>query len=494
MIDGLKPYPEYKESGVSWLGRIPANWAIRRLKYVLREKDARSTEGKEQLLRVSQYTGVTQRLRADGSDIPDTRAESLVGYKKVQPGELVVNIMLAWNGSLGVSRYTGIASPAYCVYCFGSDVHPWYFHHLLRSPIYKGRIKSVSTGVVESRLRLYSDDLYRLEALVPPPNEQADIVKFLDHATRRLNRAIRAKQKVVALLNEQKQVIIHRAVTRCLDPDVPLKPSSIPWLGDIPRSYHRTRLGRVCISIRDGTHNPPPAVPGTHRLLSVRNIINGRFVTRPDDRTMTPTAFAELQRSYSVEAGDVVIALVGATTGKSAVVEQMENVTVQRSLGILRPNRELISSDFLDLLITSEEIQNQIRRIMDKYAAQPGIYLTELSGLQVIYPSIEEQRKIVARVKSEIHPLNQIINHTDHQITLLQEYRTRLIADVVTGKLDVREATRRIPGETEPNDFSVENGEFVNGYDTFDSPCLTERKELDEIDSNLLEYAKGANQ
>lgn len=183
MIDGLKPYPEYQESVISWLGRIPAHWAARRMKYVLREKDVRSTEGKEQLLRVSQYTGVTQRLRTDGSDGPDTRAESLVGYKKVQPDELVINIMLAWNGSLGVSRYTGIVSPAYCVYRFGSGVHPWYFHHLLKTPLFKGRIKSVSTGVVESRLRLYSDYLYRLEALVPPPNEQAAIVKFLDHAT-----------------------------------------------------------------------------------------------------------------------------------------------------------------------------------------------------------------------------------------------------------------------------------------------------------------------
>ena len=109
MIDGLKPYPEYGESGVSWLGRIPAHWTVRRMKYVLRERDARSIDGKEQLLRVSQYTGVTQRLSADGSDIPDTRAESLFGYKKVQPDELVINIMLAWNGSLWVigSRHLG---------------------------------------------------------------------------------------------------------------------------------------------------------------------------------------------------------------------------------------------------------------------------------------------------------------------------------------------------------------------------------------------------
>ncbi|MFH1028179.1 MAG: hypothetical protein V1791_09260, partial [Pseudomonadota bacterium] len=128
------------------------------------------------------------------------------------------------------------------------------------------------------------------------------------------------------------------------------------------------------------------------------------------------------------------------------------------------------------------------------YAAQPGIYLTELGGLQVIYPSLEEQKAIVTRVKTETDQLNQIITHSEHQITLLQEYRTRLIADVVTGKLDVREAARRIPDETEADDFPVEKVELSSGYDDFDSPGLTEREELDEIDSNLLGYGTGANQ
>ena len=103
-------------------------------KYLLQERDIRSTDGSEQLLSVSQYTGVTQRKRVDGGDNPDTRAESLIGYKCVEHNDLVVNIMLAWNGSMGVSKFRGIASPAYCVYRFLADVNPWFFHYLLRSP------------------------------------------------------------------------------------------------------------------------------------------------------------------------------------------------------------------------------------------------------------------------------------------------------------------------------------------------------------------------
>lgn len=118
MINDLKPYPMMKDSGVPWLGAVPEHWEVRRLKYVLKERDMRSLDGNEQLLRVSQFTGVTERKRADGGDEPDTRAESLVGYKRVESHDLVVNIMLAWNGSMGVSSFAGIASPAYCVYRF----------------------------------------------------------------------------------------------------------------------------------------------------------------------------------------------------------------------------------------------------------------------------------------------------------------------------------------------------------------------------------------
>jgi len=140
MIEGLKPYLEYKESGLPWLGNVPWHWTTRRVKYLLWEIDARSKTGREQLLRVSQYTGVTPRLSKVGSDAPDTRAASLVGYKKVETNDLVINIMLAWNGSLGISRKSGVVSPAYCVYRFYAGAEPWFFHHLFRSPLYKGRI------------------------------------------------------------------------------------------------------------------------------------------------------------------------------------------------------------------------------------------------------------------------------------------------------------------------------------------------------------------
>jgi len=278
-MSDLRPYPAMKDSGVPWLGEMPEHWEVRRLKYVLRERDIRSADGSEQLLRVSQYTGVTQRRRADGGDEPETRAESLVGYKCVEPHDFVVNIMLAWNGSMGVSGFHGIVSPSYCVYRFGVVAQPWYFHHLLRSPAYKARIKAVSTGVVESRLRLYTDDLYRLEGMLPPLPEQAGIVRFLDYVDRRIRRYIRAKQKLIKLLEEQKQAIIHRAVTRGLDPNVRLKPSGVEWLGDVPEHWEVRRLKYVSPEITVGLVVNPSSyfVDSGVPMLLGNNVLPGRF-------------------------------------------------------------------------------------------------------------------------------------------------------------------------------------------------------------------------
>ena len=133
MRPNLHPYPAYKDSGIEWLGEVPEHWTVRRLKYLLKERDTRSVDGNEQLLQVSQYTGVTRRRSKSDEKRPDTRAGSLVGYKCVEPNDLVVNIMLAWNGSMGVSRFRGIASLPIAFIDLGLMQTRGYFHQLLRS-------------------------------------------------------------------------------------------------------------------------------------------------------------------------------------------------------------------------------------------------------------------------------------------------------------------------------------------------------------------------
>ena len=465
MIEELKPYPDYKDTGLPWLGQVPGHWELRRLKFLLREVDSRSTSGKEQLLRVSQYTGVTQRKSTDGSDEPNTRASTLVGYKKVSSDDLVINIMLAWNGSLGISRYDGIASPAYCVYRFSKNAMPWYYHELLRLPAYKGRIKIASTGVVESRLRLYSENLGNIEAILPPPDEQTTIVRFLDHALRRLDRTIHAKRKTIALLNEQKQAIIHRTVTRGLDPNVPLKDSGIPWLGQIPAHWEVRRL-RHLIKER--------LTYGANAAAEFTNPDWPRYIRITDfraDGSLKANTFRSLPPSiacdYMVSPGDILLARSGATVGKAFLVVKLTGAACHAGYLIrARPNRDLVSPEFLFLFTQSRAFAAWKDSTFNTATIQ-NIGADKYANLAVPLPSLVEQQAILDSLAKEQAPLLATISRIEREIDLLREYRTRLIADVATGKLDVREAAARLPDEA-----------------PVDEPVL---EALDETDDELAE-------
>lgn len=449
MIADLKPYAAYKDSGLPWLGQVPGHWETRRAKFLLREIDARSQTGKEQLLRVSQYTGVTQRKSLDGSESPDTRAASLVGYKRVQPADLVVNIMLAWNGSMGVSRYDGIASPAYCVYRFKEGASPWYFHELLRSPAYKQRIKAASTGVVESRLRLYSDDLGRIELPLPPSTEQAAIVRFLDWANGRLDRAIRAKRKVIVLLNEQKQAIIHRAVTRGLDASVPLKPAGISWLGDIPVHWEVRRLKSLCRFVTSGSR-------GWARYYADDGFVFlriGNISTTSIDLRLkriiyvTPPPGAEGERTRA-RPNDLLLSITAQIGAVGVVPDGLGEAYVNQHTALIRLRPERSVPRWVAYGLLSQFGKDQCR-LMTNGGTKVGLTLDDVRCLYVLLPPVHDQVRLVAGIETETRALDSAISRLEREIELLREYRTRLVADVMTGKLDVRAAAAKLPETTD---------------------------------------------
>jgi type I restriction enzyme, S subunit len=450
VIEGpMKPYPDYKDSEIPWLGRVPERWQTERLDRLF---SLRSEPPQEDDDRVTGYLDgrVTLRSRVPGQKIKGVIKEA--GWQRIHPGDFAISGMNAHLGGMGVSDALGKCSPIYLVLKPASHTNARFVSYAVRRAAHSGALKALVNTIRFNSADFKRDSLKLIRVPLPSHEEQAAIVRFLDHADRRIRRYIAAKRKLTALLNEQKQAIIHQAVTRGLDPKVRLKPSGVSWLGDIPSGWRRTKLRNLCRSIRDGTHNPPIAGPGRHRLLSVRNIQGGRFATRSDDRTMSENAFAGLQRSYTVEKGDVVLALVGATTGKSAVVDEMNDVSVQRSIGILRPKERLLDSQYLNLFIASSIVQNQIRGVMDKYAAQPGIYLDDVGSLQIVYPDLATQRAIVRMVGRSTSWLDAAASNGASQIDLAVEYRTCLISNIVTGKLDVREAAAGLPDEQDEGD------------------------------------------
>jgi type I restriction enzyme S subunit len=426
VIAGLKPYAEYKDSELPWLGSVPAHWNVRRTKLLLREVDARSTTGKEQLLRVSQYTGVTRRKSLDGTDAPDTRAASLVGYKRVSANDMVINIMLAWNGSMGASPFDGIVSPAYGVYRFNSGAQPKYFHELFRLPLYKGRIKTASTGVVESRLRLYSDDLGRIEALLPPPDEQAAIVRFLDHANRKIDGFIRAKRKLIALLNEQKQAIIHRAVTRGLDSSVSLTDTGAPWLGLIPAHWEVSRVKNEfhCLNNR---RVPLSATQRGDMLPNYDYYGASGAIDKVQDYLFDDELLLIAEDGANLVLRNLPLAIIAR--GK---------FWVNNHAHILKPR-----AGNIEYLAARMECLNYLPWITG--AAQPKLTKDRLMSIAIAAAPRDEQDTIMAYVTDETAPLRTAITRTEREIALMQEYRTRLTTDIVTGKFDVCAAAAELP-------------------------------------------------
>lgn len=459
MIEGLKPYAEYKESGLPWLGRLPATWKLRRAKYLYREVDERSKTGSEEMLSVSHKTGVTPRSQ---KNVTMFMAESNVGHKVCRPDDLVINTLWAWMAALGVSRHHGMVSPAYGVYRprDPEEFLPRFADQLLRLPVYAAEYQRCSTGVNSSRLRLYPEAFFRIPILMPSREEQEAIVRFLAHANHKIDGFIRAKRKLIGLLNEQKQAIIHQAVTRGLDPTVPLKPSGIPWLGDIPKHWE-TPMNRQIFREDIRPHNGKPERPLS---LSQRD---GLIAT--DEMSERSLKTLNYDNWKTTIPGDLVLNRFKAHLG--VFFASTLRGIVSFHYGVFEPQRKL-NTKFFELLYHTVPY----RAIYAGRSNGMTVGLQNLSNqnfyaVRSVVPPFEEQEAIVAHSEDATVDLNTAITRTEREIALMQEYRMRLTADLVTGKLDVREAASRLP---EVAELTGENPDAEAGEEPEDEETDTD--------------------
>lgn len=443
MSDNLQAYPEYKDSGVDWLGDVPLHWEVDRIKHFINEINERSKNGDEELLSVSQYTGVTPRKSRvkDGKQL--TNAESLKEYKIVSTGDLVINIMLAWNGSLGRSEYDGIVSPSYAVFRFLDSYNSRFYHYLFRTPLFKGIFKTVSTGVVESRLRLYPDVFGRLPSVVPPPDEQDAIVRFLDVAEAHIKRYIRAKQKLIKLLTEQKQAIIQQAVTRGLNPDVPMKDSGVEWLGEIPAHWKQSRLKFTASHIVDCLHATPTYITsGEFPAVRTADVQRGN-VNVDGARKLDYEQYKLWTVRLIPREGDILYTREGERYGLAALVPPNVELCISQRMMVFRI-KSGFHSGYLMWQLNAPHVYEQASQDIGG-ATSPHINISTIKNYWLVIPPINEQISIDQHIVQKHKILNEIIERARHEIALIREYRTRLIADVVTGKVDVRGRVFEMP-------------------------------------------------
>jgi len=448
MLDGLKPYPEYKDSGCRWVGRVPAHWEVRRAKYFFREIDERSTTGMEELLTVSHKTGVTPRTQ---KNVTMFMAESLIGYKLCAPGDVAINTMWAWMAALGVVKQPGIVSPSYGVYRPHRTTHfeIRFLDELLRTPGYRAEYHIRSTGITSSRLRLYPESFLRIPLPCPPPQEQAAIVRFLDHADRLIRRYIRAKQALVKVLEEHKQTIIHRAVTRGLDPNVRLKPSGVDWLGDVPEHWNISRIKFVA------------------RLKSGESITAERIEETGPFPVYGGNGLRGYTSAYTHEGEFVLVGRQGALCGN--INYASGRFWASEHAVVAYPLQDIAVQWFGELLRSMNLNQYSIA------AAQPGLAVERIQNLRIPFPALSEQCAIAEYLKQQTNAIQTAIGATRRTIDLLHEFRTRLVADVVTGKLDVRAAAAALPPA--PDD----EAEDIDDADLDDEVGFEEAMEVAEL-------------
>lgn len=455
MIGELKPYPAYKESGLDWLGSIPAHWSLLRAKHLFREVDERSKTGKEELLSVSHLTGVTPRRL---KNVTMFMAESNVGHKVCRPGDLVINTLWAWMAALGVTRHLGLVSPAYGVYrpVEGGGMLPAYADYLLRTSIYAAEYQRRSTGVNSSRLRLYPEQFLRTPVLLPSLQDQMAIVRFLDSANRQLDRVIRAKRKVVAMLTEQKQAIIQRAVTRGFDTTARLAPSGIPWLGDIPEHWGTRRIKSICQFVTSGSRGWARYYADTGSVfLRIGNISTTSVDLRLKRMTyVQPPKDAEGERTRA-RPDDILLSITAQIGAVGVVPAGLGEAFVNQHTALIRLRRDRCVPRWVAYSLLSRFGKDQCR-LLTNGGTKVGLTLGDVRGLTVLSPPIDEQSRIVEALEEQTRGLNDGIASLEREVDLLQEYRTRLIADVVTGRLDVREAAARLPDDVGASFETVE--------------------------------------
>lgn len=450
MIAGLQPYPEYKESGLPWLGRMPRHWDLKRGKSIFQRIDKRSADGKEELLTVSSARGVVPRRTAT---VTMFKAESYRGYKLCWPGDLVINSLWAWGGGLGVSQHHGIISSAYGVYRIreGAPVSPAFIHEVVRSTPFNWELQVRSKGIWISRLQLTDESFLDAPFHMPPPEEQAAMVRFLDYANGRLERAIRAKRKVIALLHEQKQAIIHRAVTRGLDPTVPLKPSGIPWLGDIPKHWDVRRLRTIVHRIEQGES---PLAVGFLAEGDSWGVLKSGCVNRGIFRETEHKQLAknyEIDPAIVVKVGDVLISRACGSpslVGSVGKVESLKYRLILSDKTFRAVFRDVVDADFMVFAMNSRYYRDQVEQaISGAEGMANNLPLSSLRDFVFALPPLKEAGEIAAYLRKKLKDFDTAMNRLEREIELLREYRTRLVADVVTGKLDVRPAARHLPAE-----------------------------------------------
>ncbi|SNS72399.1 restriction endonuclease subunit S [Pseudomonas segetis] len=407
-------YPAYKESGVEWLGEVPEHWESRRLKFLfsLQKRPVVDGDGIVTCFRDGAVTLRSNR-RTDGF----TNAEKEIGYQGIRKGDLVIHAMDAFAGAIGVSDSDGKSSPVYSACTPNEGVSAYYYARLLRHMALAGFVSSLAKGIRERSTDFRWSDASEIYLPFPSISEQTQIAHFLDHETARIDALIEEQQRLIELLKEKRQAVISHAVTKGLDPTVPMKDSGVEWLGEVPAHWVVLAI-KWRARIKSGDGISPDLIESQAQEDKPHPVIGGNGV-------MGFTSQANVSPPL------IVIGRVGALCGNVHKVH--EPAWVSDNALILDFDRRSFDINYLVHVLDARNLNE----ISDK-SAQPLITGSKVTSQYIPCPGRYEQLAISKFLEGALSEFDQLALEGIKGIELLKERRSALISAAVTGKIDVR--------------------------------------------------------
>jgi len=436
----LKPYSAMKDSGIEWLGKVPEHWELERGKNLFKRVE-RSVREMDEV--VTCFRDGTVTLRKNRRTQGFTESLKEIGYQGIRVGDLVIHAMDAFAGAVGVADSDGKGTPVYAVCKPKPNANAHYHALVLREMARSQWILALATGIRERSTDFRFGTYASQRVPLPPLPEQDAIVRFIEYVDRRIWRYIRAKRKLIELLEEQKQAIIHRAVTRGLDPDAPLKDSGVEWLGQVPAHWQISRVKTefTCLNSRRIPLNTSERGAMTSRLYDYYGASG--VIDKVDEYLFDDELLLIAEDGANLVLRNLPLAIIARG-----------RFWVNNHAHILKPRRGNL--EYLAAVMETLDYTPWITG-----AAQPKLTKDRLLSAVVAVPPPTEQIEIIASVNDETASLRVAADRARREIELLNEYRTRLIADVVTGKLDVREAATSLPDEAGESESADDLNEII---------------------------------
>ena len=410
-----------------WARSIPPTWDAPRIKSLLRERNERGHPN-QPLLAATQKQGVILKERYENRTVLPNATDDLSQFKLVEKGDFVISLR-SFQGGVERAHDKGLISPAYTILRSNKTETVEFLTRLFKSRPFIDTLTTCVTGIRQGQ----NIDYTRLSTQripLPPLDEQVAIVRYLDDADQRIQAYVSAKERLIALLEEERQAIIHQAVTRGLDPDVKLKPSGVEWLGDVPKHWEVAQFARQ-VEIAEGQADPK-IEPYASMLVIAPNHVEsgtGRLLS-------IETAYEQgaISGKYICRAGDVVYSKIRPALAK--VLLAPTDCLCSADMYPLRP-RNSLQRDYLFWLLLSTGF-TAWSVLQSERVAMPKVNRQTLNNVYIPLPPLSEQVSIAQHLTETTGKASSAIDRARSQIELMEEYRTRLIADVVTGQVDVR--------------------------------------------------------